>query len=68
MLLSMLAFTAAVDPLRNGYALALTLTLAEAALGALVYLIALLVVDPQRRGDMRGSLEAMRARRASAAV
>ncbi len=68
MLLSMLAFTAAVDPLGNGYALALTLTLAEAALGALVYLIALLVVDRQRRGDMRGSLEAMRARRASAAV
>ena len=53
MILIMFAFAAAVSPLAHAQALAILLTIAEAAIGAIVYGIVLLLIDRERRRSAR---------------
>ncbi|MBV9818562.1 MAG: oligosaccharide flippase family protein [Solirubrobacterales bacterium] len=53
MVAAMLAFAGAVDPLHHGEATGLALTAVQVALGAVVYLVALPIIDPRRRVDLR---------------
>lgn len=53
MILIMFAFAAAVDPLSYAQAPAILLTIAEAAIGAVVYGIVLLLIDRERRRSAR---------------
>jgi O-antigen/teichoic acid export membrane protein len=60
MLAAMLAFAMSVDPLDHGEALGLLLTAAQVLIGALVYITALAIIDPRRRGDLRRVVRRLR--------
>ena len=60
MLAAMLAFATSVDALGHGEALALLLTAIEVLIGALVYIAALAIIDPRRRGDLRRLVRRLR--------
>jgi PST family polysaccharide transporter len=50
---AMVGFAALVDPLGHGEAAGIALTVAEAAVGAVLYGLVLLVLDRRRRADVR---------------
>jgi hypothetical protein len=53
MLVTMLLFNSAIDPASRSELVGIAAACAEAALGLIVYLAVLLIVDRPRRGDIR---------------
>lgn len=66
MLAAMFLFAATVSPLSHAEAIALVLTAAQVAIGAVVYVASLMVVDPRRRNDVRRIVATRRVRHGSA--